>query len=229
MPEPTAGKWNIYHSQRFCSSIPVQIASELGLVGSNKIVVNAITPSEGVDAIQVLKTDYVLGRLSPRRVLPVSVLPDGSTMCEAGAISLSILETFDKAGKLHPVAGEGGISATRAQFLQGVVYAVAEGFPSAMKLFYLCHRVPKEKRDNEAIAELKRTSFQPVVEAHLVRVLADGREYYLGPDFSAVDAAFGYVMYVAAYCDADVVSHPLVLAYHARLAARKSYKELYEI
>jgi glutathione S-transferase len=229
MPEPTANMWNIYHAPGFSSAIVVQIAQELGLIESNKMVVNAIKPSEGGDSIQVLKTDPVLGRLSPRRVLPVAVLPDGSTMCETGAIALAILETFDKAGKLHPVAGKGDISATRAQFLQGIVYAVTEGYPSVMKIFELCYCVPKEKRDSEAIAELKRTSFQPVVEAHLVRVLTDGREYYLGAEFSAVDACFGYILMVAAYCDAGVVGHRLVLAYHARLSAMKSYKELYDM
>jgi glutathione S-transferase len=164
---------------------------------------------------------------SPRHVLPFAVLPDGSSMCESAAISLAILETFDKAGKLLPVPGNGELSPKRAQFLQGVVYAVAEGYPSVMKLFDKCYHITKVKRDNVAIAELKRTSFEPVVEAHLGRILADSRDYYLGAEFSAVDVCFGYVLMVAEYCDADLVGHPLVVAYHARLAARKSYKELF--
>jgi glutathione S-transferase len=227
MPEPTMGMWNIYHAPWLCSSIPVQIVMELGLEEANKVVVHTIPSSPTVDARNVLKTDPVLLRLSPRHVLPVAVLPDGSSMCESAAISLAILETFDKAGKLLPVPGNGELSPKRAQFLQGVVYAVAEGYPSVMKLFDKCYHIPKVKRDNVAIAELKRTSFEPVVEAHLGRILADSRDYYLGAEFSAVDVCFGYVLMVAEYCDADLVGHPLVVAYHARLAARKSYKELF--
>jgi glutathione S-transferase len=224
---PIPGVWNIYHAPKFCSSIPVQIAMELGLVEANKVVIHAIPYDSIWESHVVLKADPVLGKLSPSRKLPVAVLPDGSTMCEAGAIAHAILENFDKSGILHPVSEKIDISATRAQHLQGVVYAVTEGFPSVRNVFRLGFGVPKEKRDNTAIAEIKRTSFKPVVEEHLARILADGRGYYLGEKFSAADVCFRYILLVASMCDADLVGHPIVAGYQLRLAARKSFKELF--
>jgi glutathione S-transferase len=226
MSEPIAGVWNIYHAPWFVSSIPVLIAMELGLVEANKVVIHTIQSDSIAESISILKTDPVLGRLSPRHVLPVAVLPDGSTMCESAAISLAILETFDKAGKLHPVACKGDITVTRAQHLQGFVYAVTEARPSVLKIFLEGFNVPKDKRNTGAIADLKRTSFEPVVEAHLARVLEDGRKYYLGSQLSAVDLCFGYILVFATICDSDLINHPVVAAYLARLAVRKSFKEL---
>lgn len=216
--EPEKGVPTLYHGQWMCSSIPLQIVRELS-IPSDKLAVREILG----DTMQKLRTDPVLLRISPRRVLPVLVMPDGSVIVEAVAISLWLLETFDVSGKLHPRPGD----PTRAKFLQGMVYAAAEGYKATMSIFMLCFMTAKNDRDKAKISEAKEKHWQRVVVEHLRQELQDGRDYYTGSEFTAVDIAFGYLLVCAETCDEDLISEDFLKAYNARLKKREAYKKLY--
>jgi glutathione S-transferase len=222
IPEPTSGVWNVYHAKYLRSSIPVQLAMELDLP-ADKIVIHEIPCAPGPETSTFIRTDPVLALLSPRHVLPVAVLPDGTAMCEAAAITLALLETF------HPIARKTGTDCKRAHLLQGIVYSVAEAIPATLKLFSLCFDVSKEDRNGPAIAEVKKSVYEPIVVSHLARALADGRKFYLGAEFSAADICFSYVLMLAASCDADLLDNADISAYQKRLASRNTYKELYSM
>lgn len=205
----------LYHSPWFSSSMPYQVLLELSIPASTVAVVE-LSP-------QQLKTDPQTAVYSPRRVLPFLVFPDGRAVVESAAIVLHLCETYDTAHALHPAPAH----PHRPRFLQAVVFAVAEGYKTAMPVFALCYHVKKEQRDRAKLAPLKDT-FTNVFMAHLVHELQQGkRTYYLGDSFSAADIVMGYILMTAEYLDEDLIQDPTVKAYHARLKDRPSYQKLF--
>jgi glutathione S-transferase len=213
--EPAADVMTLYHVKWFCSSIPAQLAEELSLSDSQLVVKTVPDPG-------LLSKDPTLLRLSPRRVVPVLVLPDGSTICESAAIALYLCETFDKDGAMQPPVG----SPTRAKFLQGVVYSAAEGYKATINVFMECFNIEKKDRNYEAIAKHKE-KFQKVVIDHLVRELADGRPYYLGENMSLCDIMFGFLLVSAVATEENLLTNDIVSQYFGRLASRPSFKKYY--
>jgi glutathione S-transferase len=213
--EPTPDVMTLYHVKWFCSSIPAQLAEELSLSDAQLVVKTVPDPG-------LLSKDPTLLRLSPRKVVPVLALPDGSTICESAAISLYLCETFDQAATMHPAVG----APTRAKFLQGVVYCAAEGYRATMNVFFECYQIEKKNRNYEAIATHK-DKFQKIVVDHLVREMADGRPYYLGDQMSLCDIMFGYLLMTAATTEENLLTNDVVNQYFARLASRPSYKKCF--
>ena len=203
----------LYHCKWFCSSIPFQAIKELGL--QEKVAVEEVT-------MEKLKTDPAIAEVNPRQVLPFLRLPSGQTIVEAAAILMYLLENYDVDYKMHPAPR----SKDRAKFFQGVVFGVAEGYKTVVPIFMLSFGKKREERDREKIEELKK-KFDHTVIGHIKHEFSDGRDYYLGEQFSAVDMVFGYVLMTAAFADEDLLTDPIVKAYHDRLAARETYMALY--
>jgi glutathione S-transferase len=163
--EPSPNALTLYHVKWCCSTIPAQLADELAIPETELVVKTIADPS-------LLAKDPVLQRISPRGVVPVLALPDGSIICEAGAIALYLCEVFDKSELMHPPVG----SPTRARFLQGVIYCVAECYRATVNVFFECLNIEKKDRDYTAI---KRHSekFQKIVIEHLALELGDVRHH----------------------------------------------------
>lgn len=179
-----------------------------------KVAVSALTAEQ-------LKGDAQVAVYSPRRVVPFLVLPDGTSIVESAAILLHFLETFDTTHKLHPAPGH----VDRPRFLQGVVFGVAEGYKTVMSVFLLCMNIKKEDRDQTNLVPAKK-KFEDVFLKHLIQQL-EGREYYLGDQFSAADIVLGYILMTAEYVEEGLTEDPVVKAYHARLKARTTYQKLF--
>lgn len=204
----------LYHVPWFCSSVPYQLILELAIPPSSLDVIT-ITEAQ-------LRTSSEIEFLSPRRLVPFIAFPDGSVLLELGAIVLYMCETFDTEHTLHPAPGD----PRRPRFFQGVVYAVAEAYRAVMDVF----RETVGKADNginkPVVAKL-RDRFYTVVVEHLVLELEEqGRMYYLGDEFSAVDILFGYILMTAKCTDAGLLENEFVREYHDRIVERPAYKEL---
>lgn len=206
----------LYHAQWFCSSIPHQILLELDVPASSCAVVKL---SEEVRKA----ADF--SKLSPRRVLPVLALPSGEKIVEAGAIALYFLETFDKAGKLHPLIG----SPDRPRFLQAAFYVTSEMYKASVSLFLYCMKTPKEKRDTAVLGPMIET-FNKVVIDHLERELDFGkRKFYLGDEFSSADIFLGYITMTTSFVQGeDLLTNTVVADYAKRVAERSSFKALFD-
>lgn len=212
----------LYHIPYFCSSIPYNIALELG-ISKTDLSIKTITDSDLRKGTEILS-------VSPRRVVPVLQFPSGEVICEVGAIVLHLLETYDKSGKLHPLPGQ----KNRAKFLQGIVYVVAEGYRAGMDLFMLCcdagsegHKMlPKEERDRVKVDEAKK-KFIDVVIKHLDREMGDS-EFYLGDEVSATDIAFSYLLMCAEYIDEGLLEESdKVNEWYAKMKAREAFVTLF--
>lgn len=205
----------LHHIKWYSSSMPLNVAKELEL-SESQLQIKDITPQD-------LKQSEWYGKISHRRVIPTMLMPDGSTICESGAIVLYLLETYDKAGSLHPLPG----SPNRAKFLQGIVYTVAECYPAVTELYNVTGFIPEEKRDQEKVKKAKER-VQKIVLDHLKVELDNGKkEYYLG-QFSAVDAMMGYAIMCAQYFGGGIVKKdPVIKAYFEKLSKRKAYNEIY--
>lgn len=190
-------------------------------------LLEANVPETGIKVVKItdeqLKKDEAFGRLSPRRVVPVLAMPDGSAILESSAILLYIMETFDTAHKLHPAVGD----AKRPLYLQAVAYVGAEAYRAVVGVFAECFMKPLEKRDRAKVDTAKE-KYQTVVVEHLERHFADGRAYYLGSEFSAADIPFAYVLMTASFVEGEeLLVSPTLTAYHSRLKERDSYKKLF--
>eukprot|EP00179_Madagascaria_erythrocladioides_P015003 CAMPEP_0198370098 /NCGR_PEP_ID=MMETSP1450-20131203/156544_1 /TAXON_ID=753684 ORGANISM="Madagascaria erythrocladiodes, Strain CCMP3234" /NCGR_SAMPLE_ID=MMETSP1450 /ASSEMBLY_ACC=CAM_ASM_001115 /LENGTH=221 /DNA_ID=CAMNT_0044077633 /DNA_START=841 /DNA_END=1506 /DNA_ORIENTATION=- len=218
--EPQKGVWNIYHAAGMSSAVPIHVAEELGLV--DKQVVVKCLPKDA-NPLELLASDPTLLRLSPRRKLPVAVNPVGTTVLEAGAISLLLLESFDKDGKLHPLPNSSG----RTEFIEGMVYAMSEALPCARRLFWKCYNIKKEDRDRETIEKMITDQWHPTISDHLLRHLKDGQQFYLGANFSAADIPFAYALFIAEMTGEDLFGDPDIKAYYDRVKARTTWSRVY--
>jgi glutathione S-transferase len=203
----------LYHVKWFCSSIPAQLADELSIPETDLVVRTIADPS-------LLAKDPVLQRISSRGVVPVLALPDGSIICEAGAIALYLCEMFDKTELMHPPVG----SPTRARFLQGVIYCVAECYRATLNVFLECYNIEKKDRDYTAIKK-HSDKFQKIVIEHLARELGDGRQYYLGEKISLCDIMFGWILLTANETEENLVTNDIVQQYFGRLSSRPSFQK----
>jgi glutathione S-transferase len=211
--EPSQNAMTLYHVNCFCSAIPAQLADELAIPETELVVKTIADPS-------LLTKDPVLQRISPRGVVPVLALPDGSIICEAGAIALYLCEVFDKSELMHPPVG----SPTRARFLQGVIYCVAECYRPAVNVFFECYDIKKKDRDYTAIKQHSE-KFQKIVVEHLARELGDDRQYYLGEKISLCDIMFGWILMLASLTEENLITNDAVQQYFGRLASRPSFKK----
>lgn len=212
----------LYHVPWFCSSIAVQVAREIPISPSS-LQIKSITVAE-------LRTSEEILQVSPRRVVPVLALPDGTAIGEVGAIVLYLLETFDESGKLHPLRGD----PNRPRFLQASFYIVSECYKAAFEVFLMCFRVQptKERIDPKERDEGKwkkaTEKFRKVVIEHLVTELKDGgRQFYLGDRLSAADFMFGYILMWVDSCGEGLLDHKVVKEYYDRLKARPIHRQLY--
>lgn len=207
----------IHHMKWYSSSMPVHVAKELGL-SESQLKVKTITTKD-------LRESDWYGKISNRRVVPTMSMPDGSVMCEAGAIVLYLLETYDKAGSLHPLPG----SPNRAKFLQGVLYTVTECYHAITELYETTGFIPKEKQDPEKVKKAV-DRVQKIVLDHLKVEMENGKkDYYLGEQFSAVDVMMGYPLMCAHCCgDGMIQKDPAMNAYYERISKREPYKQMYE-
>lgn len=203
-----------YHS----SSMPHQVLLELD-VPASEFVVKALTA-------EVQQKDPEFQKISHRRKVPAVHFPDGTSIVEAGAIVFYMLERFDKEGKLHPLPTDGH-SVDRARFLQGIVYAVTEGYKTAMVLFFLCYNIEKKDRDQTKLEAAKDTCRVAIID-HLLKELKQGqRKYYLGDKFSAADIMMGYMLMTMNYCDCGMMDNEIINEYFGRLTCRPAYKTLF--
>ncbi len=205
----------LYHSKWFCSSIPLWALLELQ-VPETEVAVVSISQEQ-------LKSDPTIAKITPRHVLPVLAFPDGTTIVEAGAILLYLLEKFDTAHKLHPAPN----SPLRAKFLQHLFYAVSEAY-SAVVAMFMVTRTPKEERDRVVVEPLMK-KYNTVVVEYLERELDHGKSpYLLGDEFTAADMAFGYIIMTASFCEGeDTLVSEVAKSYHIRCSERELYGKLF--
>lgn len=202
----------LYHSKWYTSSIPLNVIKELD-IPDDKITIRTLTRDE-------MKTDEEFGKASPRRINPVLALPEGISVLETGAITMYLLERFDKDGVLHPPSWD----ERRPKFLQGMFYAMTDSFQKVMDLF----QAVKEDKvvDEEKVARLKK-DIKNFIFDHLEKELKCGQsDFYLGNDYSAVDIMFAYLMMCLEYCEVEITS-PVVKEYFDRLKAKDAYKLAY--
>ena len=185
------------------------------------------TPSSQVAVKEIsdvdLKKHPSIPAYSPRRVVPFLVFPDGSVLLESVAIALYFCETLDKDNKIHPPVGH----PNRPLFLQGVVFAVVEGYKAVMECFVLCYRIDENKRDMEKLGPA-RDKFKKIFIAHLIKALDGGKKkYYLGDKYSAADAMMSYILMTAEYCGCGMIEDEVVEKYHACMKERPSYSKAF--
>lgn len=211
-PEPPKVP-TLYHVHYFCSSIPYAVALELS-IPTDKLTINQISNT-------TLRADPGIGVLSPRRVAPFVHFPDGSVLLEVGAIVLYLCETFDPDGKLHPLPGTPG----RNQFLQAVVYSVAECYRAVVEVFLCCYGKTPDQRNEIAVVATSQ-KYHKIVTKHLLKQL-EGKKFYLGDHFSVADIMFGYILTTAEVCDVELLEDQSIKEYYERIKARPSYHELF--
>lgn len=205
----------LYHVSYFCSSIPYNLLLELG-VPETDIAIKEISADDLRKGADILK-------VSPRRVVPVMHMPDGSVLCEVGAICMYILENFDKDGKLHPLVGD----EKRAKFMQGMFYGVSEVYKAAIGVFMLCYSIEPKDRDVQKLEAAKK-KYSEVVEDHIMRELDHGKkDFYLGDKFTAADVMMSYSLMTVEYCDVGLFQDSVMKEYMKRVKARPAYIKLF--
>lgn len=218
----------LYHSRWLSSSMPYQVANELGLVDDGRLEIRRLP--DAPDGLMKLHQIPELGNLMPvRRCLPLLVLPDGTTMVESAAIVLYFVNRYDKEGKIHPLLPEKPTQEQVVQyshFYQGIIYAIVEVGKITDAAFEAVYNIKEEDRDVKKIEKIRK-DWDTRVVGHLKHQMRDGRPYYLGEEYSAVDMMFAYQMVVARWLDFGLCTSDFEKKYSDNLYKMKTYRAIY--
>lgn len=105
--------------------------------------------------IEPTVTDLSFYRASPHRRVPALILPDGSTLCESGAIALHLADTLS-----DQVFSIQANSVDRGHYLQWLFYLSSTLQPEVMIIFHPEHYFP----DREKQSELKVAANNRLIE-----------------------------------------------------------------
>ncbi|MBI4515394.1 MAG: glutathione S-transferase family protein [Deltaproteobacteria bacterium] len=144
-------------------------------------------------------------------------LEDGEvTMFESGAILEYVIERYGQ-GRLAPAPG----TPQRAAFLQWVHFSEATAFPPLGNIAWHMFR---QDADSIPAAMADYRTWAVAALDVLEKALA-GRQYLLGPDFSAADIMVGYTVQCAKWFGLLSDDYRNLTAYLARLTARPAFQK----
>jgi glutathione S-transferase len=151
-------------------------------------------------------------QLNPTGRVPALGLPDGTVMFESAAILIHLALAHPDA-RLAPPPG----TSAHARFLQWMVYLSANGYESALRIFYSERFSTRGAADAEAIREKGTADYL----ANLALIDARLAPYVLGADYSIADA---YLYMLASWNPGDKAQLyarlPRLEALCSRVAAR---------
>jgi glutathione S-transferase len=158
------------------------------------------------------RTPEYLSRVHPLGHVPALHDSDGDvTMFESAAICMYLADKFPEKQLAPPVG-----SPARAHYYQWMVFSMAELEPPVAAISRLV-KPPEAERDSKALAEAraKLAAAAGVIKQNL----AQGREYMLGAEFSAVDVMIAGVLGWAKVLR-ELEDQPELLAYVRRCTSR---------
>jgi glutathione S-transferase len=153
--------------------------------------------------------------INPLGYLPALQLDDGSVLLEAAAIAQYVAD-LAPAAQLAPPLG----TIERAKLQAWLNFLASELHKGALgPLFYKA----LDERAKDVFRERLRARFASV-DQHLAT-----REYLLGNDFSIADAGLYAITAWAPRVGFDLAAYPNLMAHQARIAGRKSVREVQRI
>ncbi|MGA2708134.1 MAG: glutathione S-transferase family protein [Steroidobacteraceae bacterium] len=188
-----------------------------GWVGSGSFAVQVALEEIGVpyERIWVGREPDAIAQyrqLNPTGRVPALGLPDGTVMFESAAILIHLALAHPDA-RLAPPPG----TSAHARFLQWMVYLSANGYESALRIFYSERFSTRGAADAEAIREKGTADYL----ANLALIDARLAPYVLGADYSIADA---YLYMLASWNPGDKAQLyarlPRLEALCSRVAAR---------
>lgn len=155
--------------------------------------------------------------LHPLQLLPV-LQDDGVVLWESGAIGQYILEKYDTGNKLSPAAG----SPLRPEFLKWFWFS--ESYNVAV-VSYLNNTALYPEAERSPIVAARVLEFLTTAHKLLEGMLSDGRTYFLGDSFSAVDIFLGQPLNLAINFGnlTPVEEFPKLNAYFANLQSKPAF------
>lgn len=228
--EPSKTLTTLYHANNLCSSIPLQVCIELGLVKDGKVDVRRLVDPPAT--FELLYSDPLLSELfAVYKSIPLLTHPDGTTMVESSAMVFYLCDRFDLKGKLHPKLGPDASAKDiikRSHYYQGIVYAGTEIAPILHTAYGVCYGIEHDKRDKKQLESL-RSKWQTRVVRHLEHQMKDGRKFYLGDTYSAVDFTIAYYLRTAEFFELGVLDTDVEREYYERVKDIPSFKQVYDL
>lgn len=188
----------LYYSPGACSLASHILLKEVAADHAiEKVDLRAKTTETGADFTSV----------NPKGSVPALALDSGEVLTEGVAIMQFVADTGGVA-ELSPPVG----SLARARLQEALNFISSEVHKAYSPLF----RGPSEEAKPAILENLTRRLGQ--VEA----ILADGRAYLTGPEFSAADAYLFTVTNWSGMLNVDMSAYPALAALRDRVAARPS-------
>jgi glutathione S-transferase len=159
-------------------------------------------------------------KLNPAGLIP-TLLIDGAPMTEAAAITIWLANQHPQAG-LQPSTD----SAAYRHYLQWMFYLANTLQPAFRQWFY-----PTDVAGAEHEAVIKENARQRVEACftHIDKHLAENGPYMCGEQISAADFMAAMLMRWSRNMPKPATTWPAIAAFVARMKARPSFKQLYQI
>ncbi len=163
-------------------------------------------------------TDSAFYLASPHGRVPALVLPNGSAMCESGAIALYLADTF--AGQRFTVAAD---SVERPGYLQWLFYLSSTLQPDVMMVFHPEHYTSDSKQQAE-LRDAATRRLLPVWD--VLEKACSGQLWMFRQGLTAVDFALATVLLWPECFPPALNRYPALTAMLDALSARDSFKRI---
>ena len=191
----------LYHSPQTRSSSIVWLLEELGVPYETRAV--TFRRADGTGAVDPANPH-------PHGKVP-ALKDDGETLFESGAIALYLTDKYRKV-KMGPAVGE----PRRGEYLSWLFYR-----PGIMEPALICRRF-EIKHVHGAMGWAHADEVEATINRHM-----EGRKYFLGDEFSALDIMIGGGIYYMIMFKM-LAETPVLKAYTARITDRPAFMRTME-